>query len=166
MQLASCLIPQNLRPPDRTFAHLIAFALNPRATCRARTPSVAMHEENPFRREVDQFVLDEIDSVPHLEALLLLWNSRPRQWVSEELAKSLYLQSDSTASLLRDLQDRSLATFDADSWCWNPDSRHAGIMPHVDATYRRELVRISSMIHSKASPAVRQFARAFRLKKD
>jgi hypothetical protein len=36
----------------------------------------------------------------------------------------------------------------------------------VDATYRRELVRISSMIHSKPSPAVRQFARAFRLKKD
>jgi hypothetical protein len=125
-----------------------------------------MHEENPLRREVDQFILDEIDSVPHLEALLLLWNSKPRPWPVDELARSLYLQTDSTASLLRDLQDRGLAAFDAGHWCWNSNSPRADLMPLVDATYRRELVRLSSMIHSKASPAVRQFARAFRLKKD
>ena len=28
--------------------------------------------------KVDQFILDEIDSVPHLEALLLLWRSAPQ----------------------------------------------------------------------------------------
>jgi hypothetical protein len=36
----------------------------------------------------------------------------------------------------------------------------------LDRTYRRELVRISTMIHSKASRAVRDFARAFRFTKD
>jgi hypothetical protein len=40
------------------------------------------------------------------------------------------------------------------------------MMRVVDSAYRRDLVRISTMIHSKASPAVREFARAFRFKKE
>jgi hypothetical protein len=40
------------------------------------------------------------------------------------------------------------------------------IMQLVDEAYRRDLVRISTMLHTKASPAVRDFARAFRFKKE
>jgi hypothetical protein len=36
----------------------------------------------------------------------------------------------------------------------------------VEKTYRRELLRISRMIHSKAPSSVREFARAFKFKKD
>jgi hypothetical protein len=39
-------------------------------------------------------------------------------------------------------------------------------MENVDSIYRRELVRVAGMIHSKASSAVLDFARAFRFKKD
>jgi hypothetical protein len=42
-----------------------------------------MTQENAIGKEVDQFILVEIDSVPHLEALLLLWNSKPRKWSLE-----------------------------------------------------------------------------------
>jgi hypothetical protein len=38
-----------------------------------------MNPDETTKKEVDQFILDEIDSVPHLEALLLLWNTRPKQ---------------------------------------------------------------------------------------
>lgn len=125
-----------------------------------------MQEENLLRRQVDQFILQEIDSVPHLEALLLLWNSRPRAWTVTELARSLYVSPDRTLNIVRELQQRGLVIEGPSSYCWNPDSTHAALIEHLDRTYRRELVRVSSMIHSKASPAVRQFARAFRLKKD
>jgi hypothetical protein len=40
------------------------------------------------------------------------------------------------------------------------------LLQDVDAVYRKEVVRISSMIHSKASAGLRDFARAFRIKKD
>ena len=40
------------------------------------------------------------------------------------------------------------------------------MMQQVDEVYRKDLVRVSTMIHSKASPAVREFARAFRWKKE
>ncbi len=45
----------------------------------------AAREENPRGVEVDRFVLDEIESVPHIEALLILWNSRPSAWSVPEL---------------------------------------------------------------------------------
>lgn len=125
-----------------------------------------MEEESLLRRQVDQFILDQIDSVPHLEALLILWNGQPRPWLSDEMARSLYIPVERTQVILHELQQRGLAVSESSQYRWNPDSTHAGLMPHVDRIYRREIVRISSMIHSKASPAVRQFARAFRLKKD
>ncbi len=40
------------------------------------------------------------------------------------------------------------------------------LLQEVDAVYRKEVVRISSMIHSKAPAGLRDFARAFRIKKD
>jgi hypothetical protein len=39
-------------------------------------------------------------------------------------------------------------------------------MPEVAASYRRHLVPLATFIHSRASTAVREFARAFDLKKD
>jgi len=44
--------------------------------------------------EVYTFVLDEIETVPHLEALLLLWNSRPQPWTIENLSKRLYVSTE------------------------------------------------------------------------
>lgn len=46
--------------------------------------------------EVFRFILDEIDTVPHLEALLLLWNSRPKQRAEEELSERLFYSRGST----------------------------------------------------------------------
>ena len=39
-------------------------------------------------------------------------------------------------------------------------------MREVDFAYRRDLVRISTLIHDKASSPIREFARAFRIRKD
>ncbi|HEY1500197.1 MAG TPA: hypothetical protein VGF88_11515 [Acidobacteriaceae bacterium] len=123
-------------------------------------------DENSRLPEVDRFILDEIDSVPHLEALLLLWNSRPRQWSVDELAALLYLPEDHTRQVLEDLRQRSLIVLATAAYAYNPESLRDHLMPDIDRTWRRELVRVSNMIHFKASPAVREFARAFRFKKD
>lgn len=124
-----------------------------------------MHEDTSLRREVDQFILEEIDSVPHLEALLLLWNRRPRLWTVSDLAHQLYISTDQTTDILRDLQSRGLASFDAGQCAFNEAWPQPELMQAVDRLWRRELIRISSLIHSKASPSVRQFASAFRFKR-
>jgi len=125
-----------------------------------------MPEDNQATRQVDQFILEEIDSVPHLEALLLFWKRRPHRWSVEEMARSLYISAEGTQAILQELKQRGMVTLEEGSYSYDPAFRHGNLMEEVDRTYRRELVRISRMIHSKASPAVREFARAFKLKKD
>ncbi|MGA8110782.1 MAG: hypothetical protein WB974_15210 [Acidobacteriaceae bacterium] len=125
-----------------------------------------MEDQNPIRNDVDRFIFDEIDSVPHLEALLLLWNTRPRRWSIDELARYLYIPPDRTRQIIRDLQQRDLVFCDPDGCAYHSTESRDPLIAEIDRTWRRELVRISNMIHSKASPAVRDFARAFRLKKD
>ena len=65
--------------------------------------------------EVRQFLLDQIDSVPHLEALLLLWNSRPKLWQADEMAGRLYVDREVALRLLQDLARQQLIDSDTSS---------------------------------------------------
>ena len=120
--------------------------------------------------DAHQFILEFIDSVPHLEALILLWNSRPVKWTSEELASRLYIPAGKVHDLLRDLVRQQLiaeAPGTPVKYSYLARSKEQDeMMRLVDEAYRHDLVRISTMIHSKASSAVREFARAFRFKKE
>ena len=126
--------------------------------------------ESTRRLQVDRFIMEQIDSVPHLEALLLLFNSRPKVWSAEEMAKSLYVRSEAASKILDGLLQRTLIALDPggpDRFFYSPDDHERNcLLEAVDAIYRKEVVRVSSMIHSKGSAGVRDFARAFRIKKD
>lgn len=117
-----------------------------------------------------EFVDEYIDSVPHLEALILFWNSRPVGWTAEELASRLYLPVEQVALIIRDLARMELVrevSSEPQKHAYFPcDQEQDETMHRLDAAYRRDLVRISGAIHSKASSAVREFARAFRLRKE
>jgi hypothetical protein len=123
-------------------------------------------DDNSRRVEVDRFILDEIDSVPHIEALLILWNSRPKPCTVHELAALLFLPEERTRQIMEDLQQRAFTISGESGASYNPACPRDHLMADVDRIWRRELVRVSNLIHSKASPAVREFARAFRFKKD
>lgn len=120
--------------------------------------------------DVYEYILEKIDSVPHLEAVILLWNSRPVGWTAEELASRLYVPPERTAEILQDLIRQQLVQQTSASpprFSYLPRSEEQNEwMFRVDTAYRREIVRISTMLHSKASSSVREFARAFRFKKD
>jgi DNA-binding MarR family transcriptional regulator len=117
-----------------------------------------------------QFILENIDSVPQLEGLVLLWQSRPRLWTASELAARLYISPENAIEAVRGLiRIGMVAELAGPPVRYSYVSRSAQqdeLMLDVQTTYQRELVRISHMIHSKASPAVREFARAFRFKKE
>jgi DNA-binding IscR family transcriptional regulator len=122
------------------------------------------------REQVDRFIVEEIDSVPQLEALLLFWNKRPNAWTCESMAKALYVSPEIAQDILKQLaQRRLIIELDgaSDGFALNADSEEKQhLLAAVDAIYRRELVRLSNLIHSKASRGVRDFANAFRLKKE
>jgi hypothetical protein len=115
-----------------------------------------------------QFIAERIDTVPQLEALLLLWESPPQHaWTEEELAGRIYVSRQVAAQTLQALQRQNLIVAESTQYRYNPQWDPTGqLMPEVAAAYRRHLVQLATFIHSRASTAVREFARAFDLKKD
>jgi hypothetical protein len=120
--------------------------------------------------DVLAFVEDQVDSVPHLEALLLLWKSAPDPWTASQIAARIYVGQDAATEILGDLTRRKLArTIDegAGSFAYDPAwDRSGDLMERVAAAYRQNLILVAHTIHAKASGAVREFARAFEIKKD
>lgn len=119
--------------------------------------------------EVDQFLRDNIDTVPHLEALLLLWNARPKSYSVKEMGDRLFLAPEAAQEILDELVRSGLVAAVAgadETYCYDSEPDRDRLMAAIDTTYRRELIQVSRLIHSKPSAAVREFARAFRLKKE
>ena len=117
-----------------------------------------------------QFLAERIDTVPQLEAVLLLWEDPQRLWSEEELAARIYVGRPVAATIMQALQRQQLVTVEPSPvvrYRYNPQWDPTGeVMPEVAAAYRRQLVPLATFIHSRASTAVREFARAFDLKKD
>jgi hypothetical protein len=117
-----------------------------------------------------KFIQENIDSVPHLEALMLLWNSRPSGWTVENLSARLYVPVEQAHAVIRDLVRLQLVNETAETPPTYAYLAREGdqdeLMRRLDTAYRHDLVRISTMIHAKISSQVREFARAFRIRKD
>jgi predicted ArsR family transcriptional regulator len=127
-----------------------------------------MNNREDERAVVDRFLLEQIETVPHLEALLLLWTRRPRAWFVDEMAKALFLTPEATRDILDNLARKRLIVSEgeAGSYRYQPDQHNDRHLSQVDSAYRHELVHITRLIHSKPPAAVREFAKAFRLKKE
>jgi len=129
-----------------------------------------MPDGAPSREQIDRFLVDQIDTVPQLEALLLVWNRRPKKWYCSEIAKALYISQELARDVIRHLVQHGLlerAEDGVDSFELRSGSDEMDrLLAGLDAMYRRELVRVSNLIHEKASRAVRDFASAFRFKKE
>lgn len=117
---------------------------------------------------VERFLLDSIDTVPHLEALLLIFQSPAKIWAVEELAARIYVSDKQAAAILDDLARRSLVArvqqSPAQYQFIDRSPEQTQLLEQVAQSYRTQLVQITRFIHSNASGSVRDFARAFRLK--
>jgi hypothetical protein len=124
--------------------------------------------DTPLNIQVDEFIREEIDTIPQLEALLLVWNGRPKLWTVEEMAAALYVDAGVSRNILHDLARRGLLAVESENQYGyrSTSSERDRLIEALDATYRRELIRVSRLIHSKAAPGIRDFAEAFRFKKD
>jgi hypothetical protein len=120
--------------------------------------------------DVAQFILEKIDSVAQMEALLLLRSHSEDQWDAQALAKRLYIDERQTAEVLSRLAADgfviAIAT-EPPRYQYGPSSqelRH--MLDRVSKAYAKHLVPVTNLIHSKPKTRVQQFADAFRLRKD
>jgi transcription initiation factor IIE alpha subunit len=120
--------------------------------------------------DVEKFILEKIESVAHMEALLILRENPQQEWTADSLATRLYINESQTAEILARLSSDGFVApseNEANSYRYQPASpelRH--MIDRLADAYRKHLVPVANLIHSKPKPRVQEFADAFRLRKD
>lgn len=123
-----------------------------------------MSEDRSLPEAMEQFVLQHIDSVAELEALLLM-RAEPVVWDPSAVGQRLYVTTETAHALLETLVQRGFLAHDHSGYRYAPAPTLAPLVDALAASYNRLLIPLANLIHSK-SPAIRRFADAFRLRGD
>jgi hypothetical protein len=120
--------------------------------------------------QLKQFVEQHIETVPQLEALLLLRKEPQREWSAADIAKTLYIPPEVAASLLADFVRRGFAILrvpaEATYAYRARDDESDRLIDALRAAYTDRRVAIISLIYSKPLNKVQTFADAFRFGKE
>jgi hypothetical protein len=120
--------------------------------------------------DVAQFIIDKIDSVAQMEALLLFRNEPDEAWTVQTLGRRLYVNENQTVEVINRLCAEGFLLVEESSpvrYRYEPasqDLRHQA--DRVCAIYTKHLVPVTNLIHSKPKTRVQEFADAFRLRRD
>ena len=115
------------------------------------------------------FLTHRIDSVPQLEALLMMSERANHAWTMDDVAARTYTSAATARSVIEALQRRGLVATDEPGhrFRFRPHDRaDVDLVARVADFYRANLVIVTTLIHEKAPAPVQEFARAFEFKKD
>jgi hypothetical protein len=119
-------------------------------------------------QDVGQFILHRIDSIAHLEAVLLLRQSPDTWWETKQVAERLYISEDDCAPVLDKLCGHGLLICVKEPrpvYRYKPDT--GDLREMVDRLayyYSKHLVPVSNLVHAKVRMRMEQFARAFKFR--
>ena len=116
-----------------------------------------------------RFLEESIDSVPQLETLLMMDRDPQRIWLVADVASRNYTSEQRAVETLNALQRRGLVSSEGEPprFRFNPTKEETRvIVADLARCYQKSLSRITMLIHSRPSTSVKEFARAFDLKKD
>lgn len=116
---------------------------------------------------VVRLITDSIDSVPELEALLLLRQRRDRVWTPAETAVYLYVSMPIATYVLELLAGRGFLIHAERGYRYQPVTRDLGErVSELALAYTHHLIAVTSLVHRKHTMDVRELAEAFRLRKN
>jgi len=123
----------------------------------------------PVPTHILKFVADNLDTVPELESLLLMSESGDRTWTEAELAARTYLSPSAARTVLEALHRRGfiMPATDGAAFRFGPvTAADLLLIKELAVAYRHHLIPLTTFLHSKGSASVKEFARAFDMKKD
>lgn len=116
--------------------------------------------------DVRKFILEHIDSVADLEALLLLRKDADQHWTTEAVSERLYVDATTAANVLARLAAGGLCVRNANSYRYEPsDHEKRLIVDRLAEIYGQYLIPVTNFIHEKPA-RIQHFADAFRLRRD
>ena len=126
--------------------------------------------ENILPTELSQFILEKIDSVAQLEALLLCRENPKTGWTLAELSNRLYISEAQAGEVLNRLSSERLLVpnpGEPDRYHFEPATQElSDVVAQLAEAYSKHLVPVTNLIHSKPKSRLQEFADAFRLRKD
>jgi len=103
-----------------------------------------MASEESISATVRRLIAESIDSVPELEAILLLREKSARDWTATEAGERLYVSKTVAGYVLATLAERGFFVFDGERYRYQPASpERAAAIDELAATYARHLVEVT-----------------------
>lgn len=116
----------------------------------------------PIPDDIRRFILDSIESVPALEALLLMHRDPEREWTASNLAAVLYMEPQRIGSIVADLVVRGLCRRRHDG-----EARYSALpstselarrLDQLADVYAHHLIAVTNLIHSQPRTKARSFS--------
>ena len=124
-----------------------------------------MADDDGIPAELRDFIVQTIESVGQLEALLLLRDNPEQAWDAAQLSKRLYVTEAEATSIFAHLIEQGLVIEQDGSCRYDPQGKQAGLIDRLAEAYARQLIPITNLIHAKPR-RIRAFADAFKFKRD
>ena len=116
---------------------------------------------------VRRLIVESIDTVSELEAILLLREHRDIEWTADEAARRLYVSLAVSGHILNVLSKRGFLAESGKRYRYSPATPALeAATEELAGCYSRDLIAVTQLIHAKPTPSVLQFADAFRVRKD
>lgn len=128
-----------------------------------------MPPREPIPDEIRRFVLTSIPSVPFVEAMLLFRALQGQPVETAKVAERLYVSERAGADLVEQLRTARIVepvASDPASFRYAPDPELARMLDQLAFYYVHDLIGVTRLIHSHTERMARQFAEAFKIRKE
>jgi len=124
--------------------------------------------ESELSGELQPFIAEHIESLEKLEVLLLLHGNPATVWSAQDVYQAIQSSQLSVARRLRELIAQGfLAEVSKDQFQFRPKNKELSAMVDLLKTeYQVRRIRVIEAIFSKSTEKMRQFADAFKIRKD
>lgn len=121
--------------------------------------------DDPIPGDVRDYILNHIESIAQMEALLLLRAEPDGDWDVDNIARRIYVSEPEVSEALAGLIQAGVVSFEDNLFRYNPAPDLKDLIERVLNAYQRHLIPVTNLIHSKPR-RIQQFADAFRFRKD
>ena len=135
------------------------------AVDRSNARSRGQMSDELIPEDIRQFILDHINSIAQLEALVLLRSEPGADWDIATIARRVYIKEAQAKDALDGLCAAGLVIANNDSYRSTAQSAELGdFVVRLLKLYSRHLIPVTNLVHGK--PRNPRFADAFKFRKD
>jgi hypothetical protein len=122
---------------------------------------------NEISEELRSFIRRNINSVSLLDVLFLLKKDAHRKWTPEEVSHEMRTNPSYAASQLYELTAMKCVSFETPNLFWfDPQETSIRLVDQLEELYNSRRATVINFIYSQPIDSIRNFADAFKMKKD